>query len=310
MRWGLLAFVSACTTTTADTNSVEQGITMCPDQVVEGIDVFNGQGAIDWSMVSSSGRGFAFIKATQGTYNKQTTFPTNWTNAQTNAVKRSPYHFFDGTNDGVAQANAFLEAVTAAGGLGSGDLPAMLDIECPTSATEANTQSNCEYTGDSGWVDTATLNQRIFDWLDTVEAATGRKPIIYSYPSWFADVKVTDSRLADYPLFIASYNSCATIPAPWTTAVFWQYSATGTVPGIAGTKDVDLDRFFGSADDLNGFAIQPAPPPPDYSADAGIDPPPTESPAGCGCHSSGDPPWWLAFALLFRRRAVKKLPHS
>lgn len=285
---------------------------MCPDQVIEGIDVFNGQGTIDWAQVASSGRGFAFIKATQGSYNKQTSFAANWANAKANGVRRSPYHFFDAGNDGVEQANAFLEMIAMNGGLGSGDLPAMLDIECPTSATKANTQADCEYAGNSGWVDTATLNQRIFDWLDTVKAATGRAPIIYSYPSWFADVKVTDARLADYPLFIASYNSCATIPAPWTSAVFWQYSATGTVPGIAGTKNVDLDRFFGSAADLDAFAIQPPEPPPNYSSDAGIDTPPTEMPAGCGCQASPDlvdAPWWLAVvALLFRRRTVKKLP--
>ncbi len=58
----------------------------------------------------------------------------------------------------------------------------------------------------------------MFDWLHAVEAATGRKALIYSYVSWFASVGVTDAALADYPLYIASYNTCATIPAPWTTA--------------------------------------------------------------------------------------------
>ena len=62
------------------------------------------------------------------------------------------------------------------------------------------------------------VTQRIFDWLDTVKSATGRMPVLYSYPSWFDSVGITDAQLAGYPLFIASYNSCATVPGPWTQA--------------------------------------------------------------------------------------------
>lgn len=307
MRLGWIAlFVAACTTSSPETRAVEQELTKCPDMTVEGLDVYTGTGTIDWDMVAGSGRGFAFIKATQGDYNTQTTFATNWSKALAAGVKRSPYHFFDGTIDGVAQANAFLADLTAAGGLQVGDLPAMLDIECPTSSVQANAQANCEHTGDSGWVEAATLDQRIFDWLDTVQTATGRAPIIYSYPSWFAAAQVTDARLTSYPLFIASYNTCATIPQPWTDATFWQYSATGTVPGVTGAGNVDVDRFFGSAADLDAFTIQPPALPPN-NPDAGIDPLDPDQPAGCGCHGGGTPRVWSVVALgilivLTRRR--------
>jgi lysozyme len=308
LRWGTLIAMgaAACTTPPPDSRvtAVEQSVTQCPASVIEGLDVYAGTGTIDWTKVQASGRGFAFIKATQGDYNVQATFAANWTNALAAGVKRSPYHFFDGTVDGVLQANTFLGELQTAGGLQVGDLPALLDIECPTSAVEASAQSNCEHTGDSGWVDPATLKQRVYDWLDTVQTATGRAPIVYSYPSWFAALQMTDMKLASYPLFIASYNSCATIPAPWTTAVFWQYSATGTVPGVTGNADVD--RFFGSADDLNAFTIQPPTPP---QPDAGVDPmtpPPMDAPAGCGCQGSGAPPLWIAglvgLVLVRRRR--------
>jgi lysozyme len=308
MRWGTLILVAACTTSQPHERAIEQALTKCPDQVIEGLDVYAGTGTIDWTKVQASGRGFAFIKATQGDYNVQATFVTNWANALASGVKRSPYHFFDATVDGVVQANAFLAELTTAGGLHVGDLPALLDIECPTSSVQANAQSNCEHTGDSGWVDTATLAQRTFDWLDTVQTATGRPPIIYSYPSWFGDLAMTDPRLANYPLFIASYNSCATIPQPWTSAVFWQYSATGTVPGVTGNADVD--RFFGSAADLDAFTIQPPPPPVD--TDAGmIDPmqPPPKAPAGCGCRADAAPSMWslaaIGLMLAIRRRRRK-----
>src|SRR5450755_1967013 len=109
MRWGWFALlVAACTTSSPEVRAVEQALTKCPDMTVEGLDVYAGTGVIDWGKVATSGRGFAFIKATQGDYNAQANFATNWSAALAAGVKRSPYHFFDGTIDGIAQANAFL----------------------------------------------------------------------------------------------------------------------------------------------------------------------------------------------------------
>lgn len=270
--------------------AVEQAVSQCGSAVVEGLDVYDGQGTIDWGQVKASGRDFAFIKATQGDYNHQTKFAANWTNAAAAGVLRSAYHFFDPTIDGVLQAQSFLDAVGSAGGMTTADLPAMLDIECPVAASESTAKSegaSCEYAGNSGWIAPATMKQRVFDWVATVTAATGRAPIVYSYPSWFADVGFTDADLGQLPLFIASYNTCATVPAPWETATFWQYSATTAVPGITGKLDVD--RFFGSAGDLaawNASTLPDAGVPigPD-AGEPGVDagaPPPMQA-AGCGC---------------------------
>jgi len=237
------------------TGEVSEATTVCPKTVVEGIDVYDGQGTIDWAKVKADGRDFAMMKATQGDYNTQTTFAENWSGSKAAGVLRSPYHFFDPTIDGVKQAQHFLSTLSMHGGLAAGDLPPMLDIECPTSSNQAQASPNCEYTGNSGWVPSATLSKRVFDWLDTVEQATGRKPLVYSYPSWFADVGFTDAKLAQYPLFIATLSNCADVPAPWTTTVFWQYSFTGTVTGIGG--QVDLDRFVGDMSQLVAFANGP-----------------------------------------------------
>ncbi len=301
MRRGLaIALLAACSSSVHD-GEVEQGVQECPTTTVEGVDVYSGQGTIDWTKVKDSGRLFAFIKATQGNYNKQATFAATWASAKAAGVLRSPYHFFDGTIDGVAQAQWFLDEVNAAGGLQPGDLAPMLDIECPTSSVQAQAQSSCEYAGDSGWVATATLKQRIYDWIDTVQAATGRTPILYSYPSWFPDVMFTDAMLASYPLFIATYSTCASVPSPWTQAQFWQYSASGTVPGITG--QVDVDRFIGSAGDLAGI-VQTAPPDAGVTPDAETLPPPKQA-AGCGCRSSSPADLGvllLAAPLVLRRR--------
>jgi lysozyme len=305
-----------------DESSVEQANTsQCATSTVLGIDVSSAQGTVTWTKVAAAGRAFAFIKATQGNYNDQTTFKADWASAASAGVLRSAYHFFDPTKDGSAQATFFLDELTAAGGMTDGDLPPMLDIECPVSSSEATATSQgsgCEYPANSGWVATATMKQRIYDWLDAVEAATARKPIIYSYPSWFADVAFTDAKLADYPLFIATYATCASVPAPWTSAVFWQYSASGTVTGVTG--DVDEDKFFGSASDLttwNANSNERDAGVVDASGDGGVmddgggpDAGTAEHGKGCGCASSGDDAGGLAqlvaaiaiVALVWRRR--------
>jgi GH25 family lysozyme M1 (1,4-beta-N-acetylmuramidase) len=220
-----------------------EAVSQCPTQTAEGVDVSDHNGTIDWAAVKKSGRAFAFMKATQGTYNTQATFSRNWNGSKSSGVLRSPYHFFDPREDGVMQADKFLGVV---GLVEAGDLAPMLDLECPDG------DANCLYTGEPGIVAGALVVARALAWLETVEQRTGRKPIIYSYPAWFGSLGTDTSKLAAYPLFIATLSNCASVPSPWTKAAFWQYSWTGTVPGIPG--EVDVDRFMGSTADLVGFA--------------------------------------------------------
>ena len=312
------------------------------DSSVYGVDVFDGQGTIDWAHAKagnsldggygdgSNGETFAFIKATQGDYTTESTFADNWTNAKKAGILRSAYHFFDGAKDGVAQANYFLGVV----GADHGELPAMLDIECPTASTKGSSQSNCEgFAGASGFPTDGgipALRDEVFAWLDTVEKATGRKPIVYSYVSWFDSTGVNDPKLADYPLFVSNIaTSCPDIPMPWSTVTFWQYQTTGgTAPGIKG--DCDLDRWMGDALSLQTFAFgEPDAGPtqtdagkatfPDASitqTDSGAPTNPESAPpddSGCGCVAAGshrkNAPTLIALgmiglAMLRRRRPV------
>jgi lysozyme len=312
----LASLLAGCGGTPSTAELDEANTQQCPSQVVEGLDVYAGDGTVDWTKVKGAGREFAFIKATQGNYNRQSTFAADWSGAAAAGVLRSAYHFFDATIDGTAQAQWFLSEIAAAGGMTAKDLPPMLDIECPTSSVQASAQANCEYAGNSGWAPPATVAQRAFDWLATVEQATGRKPIIYSYPAWFADAGFTDAKLAGYPLFIATYGPCASVPAPWTSAVFWQYSATGSVPGV--TAAADEDRFFGALDALMGFGAGPTDGGADLavdggrSGDAGSDGGQAgKSHGGCSCRfAGGDAPAWpaplVALALAFRRRRLTR----
>jgi MYXO-CTERM domain-containing protein len=193
------------------------------------------------------------MKATQGNYDDDSAFAGNWTGAKAAGVVRGAYHFFDPTLDGGAQAQYFL---TAIGPLDAEDLSPMLDVECPTGPTD-----DClGFSGGTGVTDAADFRARLLDWMTTVEYATGRKPMIYTYASFFAGTGVAgtgtnvDTTGFDaYPLWIASYSgtSCFDIPPPWTVAALWQNDDNGTFNGISG--QVDVDRSIASLDELTGW---------------------------------------------------------
>ncbi len=310
---GLLA--CGCSAPEEVGSSSEAYTTQCPDaSVVEGVDISAGQSPVTWASVLAAGRHFAFIKATQGNYYTSSAFAAQYAGAKTAGVYRSAYHFFDPTIDGVTQANYFLGVV---GAIEPGDLPPMLDVECPDGS------STClGFSGGSGNAPAATIVTRVLDWLTTVQAKTGKTPVVYTFPTYFPGLATPDSALAAYPLFIATISSCASVPAPWTKAVFWQYSWTGTVNGIPG--QVDMDRFFGSLSDLQTFASSSTV---DAGSDAAIDAAAdaqadakssdasgdeasSSPPSGCTCDATGsrrrDLGWLWACALgvvsLARRR--------
>ena len=215
---------------------------VCPTKTVEGIDVYDGDGAVDWNAARSAGIRFGFVKATQGTGNTQKRFATHWTDMKAAGVLRGAYHFFDPTQDGAVQAAHFLSVL----GGDTGELPAVIDLECP------NGQANCLGGAGSGKAPGSVITKRLHQWLSAVEAATGKKPILYTYPSYFTDAGVDKTGLEAYPLWIASLASCAATPKPWSAPTFWQYTFTGHVAGV--TTDVDRDRFLGSIDDLINYS--------------------------------------------------------
>jgi lysozyme len=233
------------------TGCTAEPLEQCASQGVEGIDVFDGQGAVDWQAVADAGIAFAMIKATQGTYDTQSTFAANWQGSRRSGVRRGAYHFFDPTGDGAAQAAQFLAAV---GALEPGDLPPMLDLECPDG------DPDCLGTGAGGSAPAGAIAVRVWDWIHAVEAATGTRPIVYTYGGYFASSGVDPAGLEAYPLFLAQPSTastarpaCFNVPTPWSRATMWQYSWSGTVPGIG--VPVDRDRFLGSLAELDALAV-------------------------------------------------------
>jgi hypothetical protein len=132
----------------------------------------------------------------------------------------------------------------------------MLDLECPDG------DPDCLGTGAGGSAPAGAIAARVWNWIHTVEAATGTRPIVYTFGDYFASSGVDPAGLEAYPLFLAQPSTastarpaCFTVPAPWSRATMWQYSWSGTVSGIR--VPVDRDRFLGSLGDLDALAVGP-----------------------------------------------------
>lgn len=202
-----------------------------------GIDVSHYQGTINWSKVAGAGKSFAFLKATQGTGYSDPTYVTNRTNANAAGIPTGAYHFANVTTSPSAGAGAKAEAdwFVSVSQPRAGDLPPVFDIET------------------AGGLGNVALTDWAMTWLERVRQLTGIYPMVYTAPYPWADKfgsagnTIPESGYA--LLWVAHYT---TDPSPIVPAgnwanngwTFWQYTSSGTVPGISGP--VDLDRYESS----------------------------------------------------------------
>jgi GH25 family lysozyme M1 (1,4-beta-N-acetylmuramidase) len=209
-----------------------------------GIDVSVWQGTgINWTNVKNSGVTFAWVKASQGDTITDSTFAVNIVNARNAGVLVGAYHFADYTNNiGTAGADAeaayFWNVVKNYIKGGGHYLMPVLDAERNPAG--------------GGYTKTS-LSQWINRWCqDIVNYAAASnvtvRPIIYTGIS-YANTWI-DSSVTQLPLWMANpsaQNPQTGAPAgtsPWSTWNAWQYSWTGSVPGVPG--DCDLDVYNGT----------------------------------------------------------------
>ncbi len=195
--------------------------------------------AIDWTAVKGAGHSFAFIKATEDTWYTNPYFADDWKQAGAVGLYRSAYHYARPAtpvaDSAVAQARYFVSA--AGTQQGKADLPPVLDFE------------------ESGGLSATDLVAWAKAWLTEVQRLTGRKPIIYTYVNFWKNTMGNTTALSDYPLWLAHYTTNGqppTMVGGWQTYTFWQYTATGTSPGIQG--GVDLNRFCCAVTNLAAMA--------------------------------------------------------
>jgi GH25 family lysozyme M1 (1,4-beta-N-acetylmuramidase) len=163
---------------------------------LHGVDISSWEPCIDWNLLRAEGHRFALIRATKGE-DVDPLFKQHWKNAQRPGIIRGAYHYLKPQSILTPQINLFLRVVE----LEQTDLPAVLDLE----EKENSGVSNKEF------IKCAKV------WLDRVEVATERKPIIYSRASFLWEhFRLEDGKYPDwvgeYKFWVAHYLTPEELP--------------------------------------------------------------------------------------------------
>lgn len=205
-------------------------------KIFQGIDVSLWQGAIDWSKVANDGVSFVMLKASQGRtadYNApfiDPKFKEYIKGASAAGLNIGTYHYFCARNNAEAEAEAdyFIEVMKPY----KDDIKlwAAIDVEDPTFLKNHNYNS---------------LTECVKVFCEKVKAA-GFKPMVYSSTYWLN----AKFNAGNYPIWEANW-SCTDAPVR-KNLVLWQYSAKGTVNGIAGNVDMNTMYISGVTGDTDG----------------------------------------------------------
>ena len=235
---GLLAMLIAVFVA-ALAGSAHAGLT--PPAGLSGPDIASyqhpGGGPIDWTAVRNSGQRWAFVKATEGTTYLNPYFGADWRDSSAAGLFHGAYHY---ARPSAALGSAGAQAQAFANAIGPqqvpGTLPPILDLE------------------ETGGLGPAALISWTSDFLVAVQAATGRTPMIYTYPSFWRNAMAGSAAFTSYPLWIASYGVSSPPTLGWANWTFWQYTSTGSIDGISTPGGTDVSVFNGTGLDLAALA--------------------------------------------------------
>ena len=196
----------------------------------KGIDVSRYQGTIDWKKVADSGVEFAFVRVgvrgygTEGKFTLDEKYKTNIEGASKAGIKVGVYFFSQAITEEEAKEEADL-VLDAIAGLNV-TYPIVYDVE-KTGAKEGRMNQLT--------VEERTRMAHVF--IDRIKEA-GYTPMIYANMEMWS-ILINMSEFEDVDKWYAYYSPVVYFPYEYA---IWQYSDTGTVPGITG--DVDLNISF------------------------------------------------------------------
>lgn len=198
---------------------------------MNGIDVYTGQGIIDWRTVALT-QGFAMIKASQGRGETKATehlriftdskFVRNITEASKTKMKLGVWHWMTARSvtEAIYEADYFLDVIA----------PYRDKI---TLWAAADVESD-RYLGDLG---KSELTEITHAFLERIQRA-GYRSMLYTNPN-FLKYRFTKNAFNDTDIWLAHYGVKKPMQVPHLK--IWQHSA-GRVPGIG--TDVDLDTGY------------------------------------------------------------------
>lgn len=233
--------------------------------IINGIDVSQWNAAINWQLVKAAGIDYAFIRVgyrgygSAGTLSeatKDTYYDTNMQGAAAAGVQTGIYIFSQAITpeEAVEEAQYILNHI----GTYSVSMPIVMDYEYASDAK------------DGGRIKTAKLSKAsatavCMAFCDTI-AAAGYTPMVYANKSMLEDqLNPADLTAKGYRIWLANYVNDGTGTGYSGIYDFWQYSSSGTVPGIGDNVDMnfyykqDGDNFIPNGVSLNTAQIAPVP---------------------------------------------------
>ena len=194
------------------------------------IDVSYYQGTINWTNVKNLGNvDGAIIRAGyrgygSGSLNEDSYFYTNIRGASNENLDIGVYFFSQAitADEAKAEANFVINMLKIAG---KNNIFIAFDSEYANSSH-------------SGRADSLSKSERTnvaIAFLETVKAA-GYKPMLYASTNFLYN-NLDMSKLSKYDVWVAQYNTTCTYTGDY---VMWQYSSSGSVPGISGNVDMDV----------------------------------------------------------------------
>lgn len=185
---------------------------------IQGVDVSEAQGPIDWTTLHARGASFAYIRATTGAVGRDSAFERNWAAVAAAGVPHGAIHLWSFCQDGVSQADNFVTVVPR----DANALPAVLELSFSP--------------GCDARPDRATLIAQLNRFLTVAETHTGEPMLL----------KITRP-------VARAYHIGAAIPRPlWEAANFlspdyaarpwrlWQASDIRRVDGVQGPINWDV----------------------------------------------------------------------
>ena len=222
-------------------------------QVRGGPDVSEHNGDVDWAKVATV-YDWCAVRVCDGDYQDKFYSPARISAIRSAGLAFSPYAYArvasptNGQRTGRTEAAMDYYFAAKAGWGKSGDLPMVYDAEQDPGETDT-------FQGQP----IAKAANHVVDWVVAYKGLTQHWPIIYTNPSTAKLLAANldagrKATLGLCPLWLAHWDvATPTVPAPWTDWMFWQYTSSGTCPGIAGS--VDLSHFSGAKSDLDALRI-------------------------------------------------------
>ncbi|MBO9166490.1 GH25 family lysozyme [Lactiplantibacillus pentosus] len=207
---------------------------------LNGFDVASYQAGMN---VGEAAGDFVLVKSTEGIDYTNPEFNGHAKQTLSAGKKLGVYHFIRNDSDIKQQADYFLTVVKPY----IGKAMLVLDFENTTGSTIQN------QTG-------VGLAKQ---WLDYVYQQTGVRPVLYTGVSCENSLDWSSVVKANYGLWIAQYNNYNVVNGyqprdlygslkNWKTAVMFQYTSTGRLPGWSG--DLDFDVFYGDKSAWDKYA--------------------------------------------------------